>query len=416
MKKGMAVLGGCLLALAPVIVLAATVYTLMLPNIYSSSARISVSGDAPEIDPFSEQESYYTAYNPFFQRTQFEIIQSNPILYEVINRLNLQQEWGHNGEKLPREVALKILRNSVAVFQQRDTSLMVISVKRDRPDEAADIANELAETYRDYRLDSAIKDARTSIDKIGEALKEQLKRVKAAEAQIEKLSVELDISPVESATVEDVRLQQLEGDRLLAQKEILEKDGLLQVLKDLEGKDAPEQAAYITFDPTVVKTLQQFQDVSLQLNMLKADSSADPKEINRYSLQKDAIEVVLGEQLQSLRKGLETERKIAKNNFEILDQRLADIRSATIELQSDKYRPFRRAQADLETERFIYNQLKTKHRQEVISLEVSRNPVEIIDVAEPNRRPVSPNLFLNVIISVIIAGLFGLAGAVLLRV
>lgn len=72
--------------------------------------------------------------------------------------------------------------------------------------------------------------------------------------------------------------------------------------------------------------------------------------------------------------------------------------------------------ADRETERFIYNQLKAKHQQQIVSLEVQRSPVEIIDVAEPNRRPISPNLFMNVLISVVIAVFFGLSGAVLLMV
>ena len=39
------------LAVAFLVVLTGTIYTLMLPNIYASSARISVSEDMPEINP-----------------------------------------------------------------------------------------------------------------------------------------------------------------------------------------------------------------------------------------------------------------------------------------------------------------------------------------------------------------------------
>ena len=124
-------------------VLTGTVYTLMLPNIYASSSRILVSEDTPEINPFSTQQNYMI-YNPYFLRTQFEILTSKPILNEVIYRLDLKNEWGKDDEVLSRDVALKILRNSINVFQQRDTSLIVINVKRDNPDEASDIANEIA--------------------------------------------------------------------------------------------------------------------------------------------------------------------------------------------------------------------------------------------------------------------------------
>lgn len=285
MKTTNVILGTILIAFAPLIILAGTVYTLMLPNIYRSSVRITVSEDAPEINPFAEQGEIHP-YNPYFLRTQFEVIQSKPILYEVVKRLNLQQEWGRNGERLPREVAYKILRNSILVFQQRDTSLLVISVKRDNPDEAAEIANELAETYRDSRLDSAMKDAREKIALIGESMKEQLVRVEDAEKRVLEIGAELNV---------------------------------------------PDSAG-----PT--------------------------------------------------------------------------------ETQGIKYRPYRMAIADLETEDFIYHKLKAKHRQESISHEVPRNPVELIDIAEPNRRPVSPNLFMNVLLSIFVAAFFGISGGIILAI
>jgi len=108
--------------------------------------------------------------------------------------------------------------------------------------------------------------------------------------------------------------------------------------------------------------------------------------------------------------------QIAKNRLDHLNQTLEKIRKNALEPQSDKYRPYRKALRDLESERFIYEQLKAKHRQEIVALEVPRNPVEIIDVAEPNRRPVSPNLFMNVIISGVIAGCFALIGGIQLAI
>jgi capsular exopolysaccharide synthesis family protein len=393
------------LAVAILVVLTGTVYTLMLPNIYASSARISVSEDAPEINPFAVQQNYYSTYNPYFLRTQFEVLQSKPILHEVINRLNLQEEWGKDGDKLPRTVALKILQNSISVFQQRDTSLIVISVKRDNPNEAAKIANEIAEVYRDSRLDIASKDARAAIDKIAEALKDQRDRVDAAESVVESLRTELDIAVIGgegSVDINDVRLQQLEGDRLAAQREMVEKQGLLDILEELNDKDLIERASYITFDQFVMSTIQQIQDIDVQLSSLEADYGTNHPEVQRYSLQKKTLESTLAQRLQALRNGLETEFLMAKNNYDSLDKILAGVRATNIASQGSKFRPFRNAQSDLESERFIYNQLNAKLRQEVITLEVPRNPVEIIDVAEPENRPVSPNLFMNVLLSIFV--------------
>ena len=46
--------------------------------------------------------------------------------------------------------------------------------------------------------------------------------------------------------VGEVRMQQLEGDRLFAQREMVEKEGLLRILEDLDDKDLLERASYIT--------------------------------------------------------------------------------------------------------------------------------------------------------------------------
>ena len=393
------------LAVAILVVLTGTVYTLMLPNIYASSSRISVSEDAPEINPFAMQQSYASSYNPYFLRTQFEILQSKPILHEVILRLNLQSEWGKGGEKLPRDVTYKILKNSISVFQQRDTSLIVISVKRDDPNETAKIANEIAEVYRDSRLDIASKDARGAIDKIAEALEEQRDRVAAAEQVVEDFRKEFGIAEVGgegSVDARNMRLQRLEDARLSAQQEMINKEGSLKILESLDDAGLIEQASYLTFDQLVMSTIQQLNDAEVQLSSLEADYGENHPEVKRIHSQIRTLENALSQKILALRNGLETEYLLAKNMFISLDKELENERLASIESQGTEFRPFRNAQTELESERFIYNQLNAKLRQEIITLQVPRNPVEVIDIAEPNKRPVSPNLFMNVLLSIFV--------------
>lgn len=418
MKKGWAVIGGLFIAAAPLIVLAVTAYTLMLPNVYQASVRISVSEDTPPVNPFAKNQESYTAYNPYFLRTQFETLTSKPVLYEVINRLNLQSEWGRDSEKLPREVALKILRNSVDVFQQRDTSLIVISVKRDSPDAAAEIANEMAVVYRDSRMDHAIRNARAAIDKIDAAMKDQAKRVEFAEMKLQNLREELGIAEIgaEGAELTDNELQQLERDRLHAQAQMLEKQGLLKIFKQIEGRDVEHYPAGVPSGSSITATHNKRMMVEAELKVFKAEYGADHPEVKNLTLQKKALDELLAKQIKLERTALETELQIAKNKFESLNQTLGTLRENALDSQGEKYRPYRKALRDLESELFIYEQLKAKHRQEIVALEVPRNPVEIIDVAEPNRRPVSPNLFMNVIISVVMAGCFALIGGVLLAI
>src|SRR5262245_46763724 len=141
-------------------------YTMMLPKIYASNARISVREDALDIEVFERQ--YVSSYNPYFLKTQFEIIQSRPILNQVIDNLNLQQVWGEKmGEEggiLRREDALLVLSRSLRVSQYRDTSLINIQVFREDREEAARIANEIASVYRDQRLSVKRRETKRAVE------------------------------------------------------------------------------------------------------------------------------------------------------------------------------------------------------------------------------------------------------------
>lgn len=176
------------LAVLFLVVITGTVYTLTLPKIYLSQARIQVNSDQVNLDPFGAPDTMSgSAYNPYFLRTQYEIIKSKPILYEVINRLNLQEVWGEDGEPVPKKRAHKMLYSSLDVAQSRDTSLIALSARRQDPKEAMRIANTLADVYRDQRLDLKHKEMMRSLDALRQELGNQQEKVDVAEQRVEKL-------------------------------------------------------------------------------------------------------------------------------------------------------------------------------------------------------------------------------------
>ncbi|MCK4565655.1 MAG: hypothetical protein KAU94_13380, partial [Verrucomicrobia bacterium] len=119
--------------------------------LHKATARIIVSDPDSYLDP--SKPGSLSSGNPYFLRTQIEIIQSKPILYEVAKRLNLAERWSVDGTKLSKDAVHKILKESLKVYQQRDTSLIAISVQRTDSAEAAQIANEIAETFHDACLE-----------------------------------------------------------------------------------------------------------------------------------------------------------------------------------------------------------------------------------------------------------------------
>ena len=118
--------------------------------------------------------------------------------------------------------------------------------------------------------------------------------------------------------------------------------GLLTILEDLDDKDLLERASYITFDQFVMNTIQQIQDIEVNLSSVQADYGKNHPEVKRLKSQIGTLEETLKKRLQALRNGLETDFIIAKNNFESLDQVLASVRTDTIESQGSKFRPYQK--------------------------------------------------------------------------
>jgi capsular exopolysaccharide synthesis family protein len=397
------------LAVLFLVVITGTAYTFTLPKIYAAQARIEVNQDNVEIDPFNPVMSGSRGYDPYFLRTQFEIIQSKPILYEVINRLNLQEVWGKDGEKASKEVAYKILRSSLEVSQYRDTSLISLTAQRQDPKEAARIANELASVYRDARLNLKQKEMTLAMDALGRELEKQLDKVDVAELRVETLRQELDITILPGTyaggsenSVEKLRLQQLEGDRIASRVEMLVAKARYEQLEGMTDEDLLTASAYLTQDPFVEAMRTQIKDYDVALTSLLENYGPNHPEVKQTQAARDELVAKLQRALEGIKKGTQAQYIVAKSKFEALEQELRGVRTSDQVSQREKFVPFNKAQQELEIQRSIMNALKSRIAQEGITLEVPRTPVEIVDSAEESSRPVSPNLILNVLMSIFI--------------
>src|SRR5271170_1147459 len=169
-----------------------TVFTLTLfqPKIYTASARIKVEPERPTVQMNGGSEM--PLYDPYFLQTQYEILQSQKILYPVIERLNLQQHWGGD-TKLPEDVAFRRLKGQLGIRRYRDTSLIEVTVFDHEGALAAEIANTIADYYKDERLEIKREDTQKGIDKLRDEVAQQEDRVRQVQEKIEKYRRELGV-------------------------------------------------------------------------------------------------------------------------------------------------------------------------------------------------------------------------------
>ena len=396
-----------ILAVMLLVVVTGTAFTLTLPRQYMADARIMVREDAMDIDVFERQ--YVGGYNPFFMRTQYEIIQSRQILYQVINNLNLQQVWGEkahdDGTPLSREDAFNKLSHSIKVEQFRDTSLISIQVYREDPEEAARIANEVAAVYRDQRLTAKRHEVKRAIEVLESEVQKQQERVDRAEQELEKIRKDLGVSMISKGFQADkLRLQQLEADRIAARVDMLVRKARLDQLEALNGDDLMNASSYIVNDQSLASIKAQLTDSEVSLKVLLENYGVNHPDVKRLQAGVNELRKQLTDALEGLKKGLRADYEVSLEKYNVLASELETARKSDIDSERDKFLPFDKAEREVEVQRQILDALRSRVAQTGIEIEVPRTPVEITDPAEPPmlNRPVSPNIVLNIFLSLIL--------------
>lgn len=407
-------------AVALFVILTAVAITLSLPKVYMSSTRITVKRDLPAMGVQQEQNPMAMAYDPYFLRTQFEIIQSRPILYEVIRNLRLTENFGkiysETGVALTAQEAYKILVKSMKVQQYRDTSLIEIRVYRsthrstidEARKDATRIANAIAEVYRNQRMLINSDEKRLSLEALAQAFQRQQKLVEDLEKKLEEIRSTHQVVSVGGSgdkvlTLSKERIERLEMNRIDARNRMLEHKKRLEEISKLSGTEQISAAAYLMKDQTLSGLQESITQAEVKLRLLA--ESYGPKHPEVLSVQKavEDLKKKIDSAMKGLLTALQTDYEIARNASEEIEKDLKDARIESISNSQDKVLPFARVENELQRHRSIRDVLETKLTAERIEFELPRTPVEVIDPAEepPANDPVGPNVILNLILGVL---------------
>src|SRR5215207_4952597 len=139
------------------VVLTTVAVTAFLPRWYLSTTKVRVEKPEGEVKLFQAQSNSF--YDPYFLQDQFKIMQSEKILYPVIENLKLNTRLapllGANGT-LPSAITYRyLLDKMVRIESQRSSSLIEINVWAQDAALAAAVADEIARVYSEDRIDLA---------------------------------------------------------------------------------------------------------------------------------------------------------------------------------------------------------------------------------------------------------------------
>jgi capsular exopolysaccharide synthesis family protein len=406
-----------ILAVFLLVVLTTVAVTFIMPESFSSTVRIEVQKDTPDIPGMFQTQSR-EQFDPYFMESQFQILQSKSVLYKVIEdaELDLNRRWAKRfGERtLKTGESFMVLLRKMDVRQTRNTSLIEVRVRDENPEDAALIANKIAEVYKNYRIDQKREMVRNGVKALNGKLEEQEKKVKELQAQADRLREENQITDIAEGstyygtTLEPETLRQLESGRVVAQAQYIE---ISKLLEELGKKDSKElRKSLLTARPDA-----QLDELLRALNLTEQQKAKLAPVLGTENL--DLVQIVelekkINEQINARIDGIMEGLRMIVASLEAklqgITQEVEAAKKRDIE-NTKKFRPYYLVKRDLETAIAYRNALQAKILQETVDLELPRQSiVTITDPAEPGQRPVVPNIPLNIALGVIVGLVMGI--------
>jgi capsular exopolysaccharide synthesis family protein len=408
-----------ILAVFLLVVITATLVTFILPESFSSTARIKIERDQSDIIGMADRGALI-GYDPYFVQTEFELIQSEVILGKVIDDLDLNKEWGKkyaNGDRLKSSETIALLKQRIDLRPVRNTSLIEIRVFSEKAEEAAKIANAIAEAYKAHRHEQRMQLSKGGIKALEERFTEQEEKVKKAQQLVDDLRVKLNISdamatgdgPSPLMTADTVR--KLEGLRIESKAEYVRQVTLLDRLKSLgveRGLEGLAQAIPTAAPDTGLSSLlEQLTMAEQKLVTLEKEYGPEHAEVLKCKAMADDLHNKIKSRVDGIMLGLDARVLSLSNSLDNLEKEIEKATTNDVAM-AGQTRPYFEAKRALDELQRFRQILDSKIAYEKIDEELPKTlMVEVVDKAVPGLRPVRPNKPLNIALGIIIGLVVG---------
>jgi capsular exopolysaccharide synthesis family protein len=408
-----------ILAVFLLVVITTTIVTFIMSESYSSTTRIRIEHNVADIGPLADRGYTPGSYDPYFIQTEFEVLKSEVILGKVVEDLKLNEEWGkvYNGgiafkttesiERLKRYMSLAL--------GGRNTSIIEIGYKSDKPKEAADVANAIAQAYRSYRLGQSYEMMSNGIAALKKGWDEQQAQVHEAQTNVDRLRSEYKITesdpmslmPTPTLSTENVRQLQSQLTTLKAME--VSQETSLERLTNLSRAQLREAIQIVLDQPdSELASLISQSDLAHE-NLIKVNM--DHTESNKVYIAASDIVKQWDDKVNSRLDGIlialqaKLDRTVAMVNE--LSQQLENATTNDL-AQSERSRPYYTEKQKLQDLVEFKRILGIKVASEKSDLSLPRNSmVEIIDRAVESHDAVQPQKALYIGASALVGLLVG---------
>ncbi len=410
-----------ILAVFLLVVLTTTAVTFVLPQSYSSTARIAVEKDTTDIEPLGRSQ-VQGQYDPYFINTEFEKIQSKSVLYPVIELLNLGTHYatnyssgqGPDQKAWPKSETYTMLRRNVEVRLSRNTSLIEIRVFDRERDTAALIANQIVKQYKRWRESEKLTNSAAGIEVLSNKLVQITTQVQALQTNVDELRSKHSIAdsaaetPVYQVSLEREKVSALAQELTRAESEFVFYDTKLNELTKLSRIDL--RKAVLTALPAEQQLPQLMSELALAeqtLARFHVDLTDEHPDVRRATALIDRVNQQIEDRLDGILAGLTNQVVSLKARRDQL-QKAVDVAKLEVAEEAQRSGEYFRVKRDLENNQKIRDAILLRTLQEEVDMALPKaSMVQIVDQAEASLRAVRPNIPLNIVLGAVVGLVMG---------
>ena len=389
----------------------ATVVTFLLPASYASTARIKIENDNTADVQSIGNASMGGGYDPYFIQTEFEIMQSEQVLGRLISTLNLNEEWGkkYNGNTpLRTDETMQLLKGRMSLSPERNTKLIDITFYSEDKDDAARLANGVAQAYRDYRLSLRTQLATNGINVLEQSFQADQEKIEAMQTNVDGLRKELNITDFDpnsiapSPTISQTQLQQYNDQQIEGERLYMKLEKQFTELESYDTNKLRDILPGVVTDGMLSDLLSRLHESEQKKATMTIDYTTNYPDVMRTQSLIDELNREIDDRVDGVMAGLKSQLSSEKAS---LDEQTAEVEAAKVKDQEEAVRglPYWEAKRSLESLIEFHKLLQAKIAQEQLDLQIPKTSmVEIVDQAKPGKDPVRPNKTLNIILGIVI--------------
>lgn len=397
------------------VVVTTVAVTMVMKQTFDSTVRIAVEKDTTDIQLLGGMGNS-GAFDPYFIQTEFEKIQSKSILHKVIEQLDLNNKWAkryNDGTPLKTEETYLFLSRSINVSQSRNTSLIEIRVFSEDKNEAALIANTIAEVYRESRLSIRQQMSQRGIEALKAELEETNKKVREKQEEVDSERVKNNISDAMAESgmfgsmLEPETVRRMESERISAKSLYVELKSTLDSLTSKKGTALRQAISVAIPDALLPGLLEKLSDTQQRLASISKDLGEEHPDVKRLTELQAQIDQDIDLRIKGILEGLTVKVEAVQDRIKSLEEEVAKAKEQDVK-SAENYRPYLVAKRELENLQKIRDAILLRSLQETVDAKIPRTTiVEITDKAEPGFKPVRPNVKLNIGLGIVFGLVLG---------